>query len=74
VVPPADYSKDTLKKSSLFHSHQITDKLSQQEQTKIKLWNTLADNKFTSETNNHTDWVSCVRYSPLLKTPSKVVF
>jgi len=40
----------------------------------IKLWNTLADNKFTSESNNHTDWVSCVRYSPLLKTVSKVTF
>lgn len=24
----------------------------------IKLWNTLADCKYTSETNNHTDWVS----------------
>jgi guanine nucleotide-binding protein subunit beta-2-like 1 protein len=37
----------------------------------IKLWNTLADCKFTSETNNHTDWVSCVRYSPQHKSSSK---
>jgi guanine nucleotide-binding protein subunit beta-2-like 1 protein len=34
----------------------------------IKLWNTLADCKFTSEENNHTDWVSCIRYSPIQKT------
>jgi guanine nucleotide-binding protein subunit beta-2-like 1 protein len=40
----------------------------------IKLWNTLADCKFTSESNNHTEWVSCVRYSPMIKTQSKVTF
>lgn len=37
----------------------------------IKLWNTVGDNKFTTETHNHTDWVSCVRYSPIVKS-SKV--
>jgi len=40
----------------------------------IKLWNTLADCKFTSDAHNHTEWVSCVRYSPLLKTQSKATF
>jgi len=40
----------------------------------IKLWNTLGENKFSSEQNNHTDWVSCVRYSPQLKQQSKVTF
>jgi guanine nucleotide-binding protein subunit beta-2-like 1 protein len=37
----------------------------------IKLWNTLADCKFTSEKFNHTDWVSCVRYSPVHKSSTK---
>jgi guanine nucleotide-binding protein subunit beta-2-like 1 protein len=37
----------------------------------VKLWNTLADNKFNTEQSNHTDWVSCLRYSPNLKAPSK---
>jgi len=37
----------------------------------IKLWNTLAQCMFTSEKNNHTDWVSCVRYSPVLKSTGK---
>lgn len=35
----------------------------------FKLWNTLADCKHTNDTNNHTDWVSCVRYSPVAKNP-----
>jgi len=33
----------------------------------IKLWNTLADCKFTNDQHNHTDWVSCIRYSPVAK-------
>lgn len=35
----------------------------------FKLWNTLADCKFTNDQNNHSDWVSCVRYSPVAKNP-----
>jgi guanine nucleotide-binding protein subunit beta-2-like 1 protein len=35
----------------------------------FKLWNTLADCKYTNENNNHSDWVSCVRYSPVAKNP-----
>lgn len=34
----------------------------------IKLWNTLADCRYTSELNNHQDWVSQIRYSPQLKS------
>lgn len=34
-----------------------------------KLWNTMADCKFTSDQNNHSDWVSCIRYSPVQKNP-----
>lgn len=37
----------------------------------IKLWNTVGDCKFTSDKNNHTDWVSCVRYSPVIKQSTK---
>lgn len=40
----------------------------------IKLWNTLADCKYTSESNNHQDWVSQVRYSPNLKSNTKITF
>lgn len=32
------------------------------------MWNTRGENKFTSEDSNHQDWVSCVRYSPVLKS------
>ena len=39
----------------------------------IKLWNTIAECKFTSDTNNHTDWVSCLRYCPLKSPTSKTV-
>ena len=30
----------------------------------IKLWNTLGDCKFTIQEGGHTEWVSCVRFSP----------
>lgn len=30
----------------------------------IKLWNTLGQCKFTLSEQGHTDWVSCVRFSP----------
>lgn len=30
----------------------------------IKLWNTLAECKFTIQEEGHSDWVSCVRFSP----------
>jgi len=35
----------------------------------IKLWNTLAECKYTITDENHTDWVSCVRFSPSAKNP-----
>merc|ERR1711865_545636 len=35
----------------------------------IKLWNTLAECKYTIVEENHTDWVSCVRFSPSAKNP-----
>ena len=30
----------------------------------IKLWNTLAECKYTIQEDGHSDWVSCVRFSP----------
>merc|ERR1712230_312541 len=30
----------------------------------IKLWNTLGECKFTIQDDGHTEWVSCVRFSP----------
>jgi guanine nucleotide-binding protein subunit beta-2-like 1 protein len=36
---------------------------------KYRLWNTMADCKLVNEVNNHSDWVSSVRYSPVPKNP-----
>jgi len=35
----------------------------------INLWNTLGQLKFTISEHGHTEWVSCVRFSPNLNTP-----
>ncbi|CEM06724.1 unnamed protein product [Vitrella brassicaformis CCMP3155] len=35
----------------------------------IKLWNTLAECKYTILDDQHTDWISCVRFSPSAKQP-----
>ena len=35
----------------------------------IKLWNTLADCKYTITADNHTEWISCVRFSPNTANP-----
>lgn len=35
----------------------------------INLWNTLGQLKFTITEDGHTEWVSCVRFSPNLATP-----
>ncbi|TAQ90063.1 hypothetical protein B7494_g1610 [Chlorociboria aeruginascens] len=35
----------------------------------IKLWNTLGDCKFTINEKGHSDWVSCVRFSPNPQNP-----
>merc|ERR1712169_54507 len=34
-----------------------------------KLWNTLGECKYTIEDQGHTEWVSCVRFSPNTATP-----
>lgn len=38
----------------------------------IKVWNTRSECKFTSDKEGHSDWVSCVRFSPNSKTPTIV--
>ena len=35
----------------------------------IKLWNTIGECKFTIVENGHTEWVSCVRFSPNPQNP-----
>ena len=35
----------------------------------IKLWNTLAQCKYTIQEEGHQDWVSCVRFSPNNNNP-----
>jgi len=35
----------------------------------IKLWNTLGECKWTIEDQGHTEWVSCVRFSPNTQNP-----
>lgn len=35
----------------------------------IKLWNTIGECKFTVVQGGHTDWVSCVRFSPVTTAP-----
>jgi len=35
----------------------------------IKLWNTLGECKYTIRDDAHTDWVSCVRFSPSQNSP-----
>jgi guanine nucleotide-binding protein subunit beta-2-like 1 protein len=35
----------------------------------INIWNTLAELKYTLRDDGHTDWVSCVRFSPTARAP-----
>jgi guanine nucleotide-binding protein subunit beta-2-like 1 protein len=35
----------------------------------IKLWNTLGECKYSIENQGHTEWVSCVRFSPSAENP-----
>jgi len=38
----------------------------------IKLWNTLGECKYTIEDQGHTEWVTCVRFSPNTANPTIV--
>merc|ERR1740127_405109 len=35
----------------------------------VKLWNTLGECKYTISDEGHTEWVSCVRFSPSVQAP-----
>jgi guanine nucleotide-binding protein subunit beta-2-like 1 protein len=36
---------------------------------KLKVWNTLGECKYTISEDGHSDWVSCVRFSPNVQNP-----
>merc|ERR1712010_182233 len=56
------HTKDVLSVSFSPDNRQI---LSAARDRTIKLWNTVGVCKFTIQENCHTEWVSCVRFSPL---------
>ncbi|KAL6769158.1 RACK1 [Auxenochlorella protothecoides x Auxenochlorella symbiontica] len=61
------HTKDVLSVAISADNRQI---LSGSRDKSIKLWNTLAECKFTvAEPAGHTEWVSCVRLSPVSKPP-----
>jgi len=61
-----DHSKDVLSVAFSADNRQI---VSGSRDRTIKLWNTLAQCKFTIQEDGHSDWVSCVRFSPNIQNP-----
>lgn len=55
------HTKDVLSVAFSADNRQI---VSASRDKSIKLWNTLAQCKYTIQDEGHTDWVSCVRFSP----------
>jgi len=60
------HTKDVLSVSFSADNRQI---VSGSRDRTIKLWNTLGECKFTVTEDGHTDWVSCVRFSPNVQNP-----
>lgn len=61
------HSKDVLSVAFSVDNRQI---VSGSRDKTIKLWNTIGECKYTvSEPEGHTEWVSCVRFSPTNKQP-----
>ena len=60
------HTKDVLSVSFSADNRQI---VSGSRDRTIKLWNTLGECKFTVTEDGHTDWVSCVRFSPNTQNP-----
>jgi len=56
-----DHTKDVLSVAFSADNRQI---VSASRDKTIKLWNTLAQCKYTIQDEGHSDWVSCVRFSP----------
>jgi guanine nucleotide-binding protein subunit beta-2-like 1 protein len=61
-----DHTKDVLSVAFSADNRQI---VSGSRDKTIKLWNTLAECKFTIQEDGHSDWVSCVRFSPNHSNP-----
>jgi guanine nucleotide-binding protein subunit beta-2-like 1 protein len=60
------HTKDVLSVSFSADNRQI---VSGSRDRTIKLWNTLGECKYTITDDGHTDWVSCVRFSPNTQNP-----
>jgi len=61
-----DHTKDVLSVAFSADNRQI---VSGSRDKTIKLWNTLAQCKYTIQEDGHSDWVSCVRFSPSNNNP-----
>jgi len=60
------HSKDVLSVAFSADNRQI---VSGSRDRTVKLWNTLGECKFTIVEDGHTEWVSCVRFSPSATAP-----
>lgn len=61
-----DHTKDVLSVAFSPDNRQI---VSGSRDKTIKLWNTLAQCKYTIHEDGHSDWISCVRFSPSNNNP-----
>lgn len=61
-----DHTKDVLSVAFSPDNRQI---VSGSRDKSIKLWNTLAQCKYTIQDEGHSDWISCVRFSPTNTNP-----
>jgi guanine nucleotide-binding protein subunit beta-2-like 1 protein len=61
-----DHTKDVLSVAFSADNRQI---VSGSRDRTIKLWNTLAHCKYTIQEDGHSDWVTCVRFSPNNSNP-----
>jgi guanine nucleotide-binding protein subunit beta-2-like 1 protein len=63
------HTKDVLSVAFSADNRQI---ISGSRDRTIKLWNTVGECKYTITEDGHTEWVSCVRFSPSVKQPTIV--